>query len=130
MSEKTQIVIKIDPHGTVHALHYDNFDLGFLGPKKIERASEILFDEPDQTFYVQLPGFDTVELFAPAVAFGSYNEARKFEVYLLENAAFNSIAVEQTPKFEHFADVARRRWDGLDQDKRLFVYYGGPVVSY
>ncbi len=77
-----EIVVTIRPTGVVTALHFDEFDLGFLGDKKIGRASSIKFDESDQSFYILVTG----ETNPPEVArgFGGYDIARNFEVEWLQ----------------------------------------------
>lgn len=119
MSKTQDIVIRIDAVGTVHGLHYDNFDLGFLGPKQIERASEILFDDDSQTFYVLLPGF-TVPTGHSLRGFPKYDMARSFEVFLLENAAYNRVTIEDEASFWKFANNCRHRWDY--SQRGLFVW--------
>lgn len=77
-----EIVVNISPTGLVSGLHFDEFDLGFLGDKKIGRASSINFDESDQSFYVLITG----ETNPPEVArgFSGYDIARNFEVEWLQ----------------------------------------------
>jgi hypothetical protein len=77
-----KIVVSFTPHGTAHGLHHDEFDLGFLGPKTLSRASSIEFDETSQTFYV-LPSGKTTPL-PYATGFVRYGDARKFEVAWLQ----------------------------------------------
>lgn len=110
---KTDIVIRIDAHGTVHGLHHDNFDLGFLGPKKIERASEIMFNEASQTFYIELPNICSLDVLK---GFLKYDHARAFEVYLLENAAFNNVIVADNCSFHAFVRDYRFRWNNGERD--------------
>lgn len=82
MNEEKEIVININSSGAVSALHMDHFDLGFLGNKRIGRASTIEFDEQDQSFFVLVAG----ESAAPPEVrhFSGYDVARKFEVEWLQ----------------------------------------------
>lgn len=115
MSEKKRI-IRVDANGTVRALHYDDMDLGFLGPKQIGRASEILFDEPAQSFYVELPqltgGIQQPKFLS---GFRGYDEARRFEVFLLETCAKNHINPAYESPFYRLAHEVRTRFDNGDE---------------
>ena len=85
------MVISFDEDGGVNAMHRDQFDLGFLGPQKIERASEIKFNETTQLWdiYLPIPVHDQFRwVTSPAAqGFTSYNVARAAEVAWLERAA-------------------------------------------
>jgi hypothetical protein len=79
----SDIVISIAANGKVEGMHRDEFSVGFLGRQKIERASEIKFDDDAQSWTVWYP----VEGDTPAWAtdpslsgFDSYSGARSFEV--------------------------------------------------
>lgn len=76
------IVIDIKEDGVVEGLHFDEFDLKFLGRKKVRRASEIFHDEATDRWDVLLPG--QIVPYPGARGFGSYNEARDFEVVWLQ----------------------------------------------
>lgn len=74
-------VISFNPDGTVVAMHNDKFPLSFLGNQKIERASDIRWDETTQSWgiWYSLDG----EFHAPTPAnegFATYESARAFEV--------------------------------------------------
>ncbi len=82
-----EIVINIAPGGVVSGMHRDELNLAFLGKQKIERASDIRFDDDHQHWRIHLAdGHDPItkqQTFwrCPAVGgFPSYNEARDFEV--------------------------------------------------
>lgn len=77
-----EIVVTFKPSGVVTALHMDEFDLGFLGDKKIGRASTIEFDESRQSFFVLIDGEST----PPEISryFKGYDIARGFEVEWLQ----------------------------------------------
>lgn len=78
-----ELVIDILKNGKVEALHMDEFDLGFLGDKKISRASEIKFNSETQRWDIILP--DRVVPESPDVTgFSAYDEARLFEVLWLQ----------------------------------------------
>lgn len=85
-----QLVVDFLPTGEVNSMHVDTFDLGFLGNKSVQRATEIKFDEDTQLWGLylplegQLPG-DT-QAFYPVVeaqGFPTYEVAREAEVLWL-----------------------------------------------
>lgn len=77
-------VIDVTPDGLVQSLHNDSFNLGFLGDQKIERASDIRFDEATQTWGIWLKeGDGFIEPGAYLSGFDSYDYARRFEVLYL-----------------------------------------------
>lgn len=82
-SQGKQMVFDFSGSGTVEGLHFDSFDLGFLGDKTISRASEIIFNEDDQNWNILLPGKQLPECSA-VEGFDTYDEARKFEVAWLQ----------------------------------------------
>lgn len=112
-------VFTIQPDGTASGLHYDEFDLGFLGKKEIGRASEILFDEDKQTFYVELPQLQC--RFAPVYrdprrpwfleGFPGYDQARKFEVMILETCAWSMVEPAYAADFYALGTMVRRCFD-------------------
>lgn len=90
------MVVTFEPTGAVHAMHRDQFGLGFLGKQQIERASEILFNEGTQKWAVHLPirlHGEIIKWHAvpEAEGFDGYNEARGFEVQWLERCALAGI---------------------------------------
>lgn len=139
MSEKKRI-IRVDANGTVRALHYDDMDLGFLGPKQIGRASEILFNHDEQAFHVELPQLDYRRQYRgpdgmnfPAIerrslqpkflsGFRGYDEARRFEVFLLETCAKNHINPAYEGAFYRLANEIRTRFDNGDEG--VFAWNG------
>lgn len=91
------LVIEVGTTGVVRALHSDKFDLGFLGPKSIERQTEIRFNEDVQKWdihYLITGGYgDTVN--APSLNnFEGYEEARKFEVLWVNACRLHQITPE------------------------------------
>ena len=100
--EGKSLVIDISPCGVAQALHMDFFNLGFLGKAKVERASEIHFDEGTQLWDIILPGH-TLPLCYAVVGFEGYDKARGFEVIWLQNCrrlqinpySFDSIEVAE-----------------------------------
>lgn len=83
-------VIDISATGRVEAMHNDSFDLGFLGPQSISRASDIRFDESSQKWGIWI--VDNGEYLAPSDAlkgFRSYESARQFEVSILNVLRLN-----------------------------------------
>ena len=77
-----EMVFSFNPNGCVIGLHFDEFDLGFLGNKEVYRASEIFFNENTQSWSVKLPQQD--KPFEVCTDFDSYDEARNFEVLWLQ----------------------------------------------
>jgi len=108
--KQKEIVVSFEPTGHVHGLHHDSFDLGFLGNKKIARASTIEFDEEQQSFYVLVDGEDS----PPAVAtgFSGYDVARDFEVRWLQECMLarvhphstKGLELAKNTRSEHFSD--------------------------
>ncbi len=76
----TDMVFSINRFGATEGLHFDQFDLGFLGDKRVHRASEIIFNEQEQHWEVWLPLAPTPS----AIGFQGYDEAREFEVLWLQ----------------------------------------------
>lgn len=81
----TELVIDFSAEGTAQAMHMDGFDLGFLGAKSIQRATEIKFNERTQLWGLYLP--DVANATNPVWArmpygqgFPSYEVARQYEV--------------------------------------------------
>jgi hypothetical protein len=94
-----EIVIDIAPNGRVHGMHRDVFDLSFLGPQRISRASDIQFDFSKQEWRIWLPagneiGFTRAE---SVPGFPTYCGARDFEVLWLNEclkAGFTPLSAE------------------------------------
>ena len=83
MAKPEEIVIDINPVGKTEAMHFDDFDLEFLGAKHISRASEIFHNEGTQKWDIILPG--TIAPVCEAVqGFKGYDVARNFEVSWLQ----------------------------------------------
>ena len=78
-----EIVIDMKADGKVEGMHFDEFDLGFLGNKHVSRASEIFYNEETQMWDIILPGHDHA-MGASAAGFSGYDVARKFEVLWLQ----------------------------------------------
>lgn len=85
------IVIDILNTGVVESLHFDKFDLGFLGRKEIRRASEILWDEDRQEWYLKLPGQEVETLSDLQRGFASYEVARDVEVDWLQECRMKAV---------------------------------------
>lgn len=78
----TAKVFTVGNDGALQGLHFDDFDLGRFGPKKVERASEIFFNSDTQFWDILLPSQDTPHPYA--TSFASYDRARRFEVEWLQ----------------------------------------------
>jgi hypothetical protein len=79
-----EMIMNVGPQGQVTGLHFDEFPLGFLGPMEIGRASEILWDETDQSWFVTIPGQSIADVSDAASGFTTYKAARQFEVEWLQ----------------------------------------------
>lgn len=91
MSTQTPMVIDFAPSGAVEAMHRENvLGLGFLGPQRIIRATDIRFDTESQTWGIwpRKPGSESEEFLPPpcqaAAGFFSYETAREVEIRWLE----------------------------------------------
>ncbi len=86
-----ELVVDFLATGEAHAMHVDSFDLGFLGNKNVQRATEIKFSESTQDWGLYLPvhaqNQESVEpTYRPVPAaqgFPSYEVARDAEVLWL-----------------------------------------------
>lgn len=95
-------VVSIGPSGAVRSMHNDKFSLGFLGKQSIDRASDICWDEEEQNWGIWFNVGGTYE--APSIeysGFGSYEEARDFEVKVMNQC----IQLEMPPTDPHV-----KRW--------------------
>ncbi len=93
MSNNHELAIAFSPDGTVEAMHMDGFDLGFLGDKRITRATEIKFNEKDQSWGLHLP-VDEMPCWVPVLmgqGFATYERARQFEVHWLNVCRIKAI---------------------------------------
>ena len=92
-----ELVIEIGCTGKVQALHSDKFDLGFLGPKSIERQTEIRFNDELQKWDIHylIPGGYGDAVNVPAMNnFEGYEDAREFEVRWVNACRLHSIPPE------------------------------------
>lgn len=76
---KKELVIDLKADGTAQAMHMDSFDLGFLGDKQVNRASDILWDEEAQGWGIVVAG-NHLPVSEAVCGFTGYEEAREFEV--------------------------------------------------
>lgn len=79
MSKPKVIVIDLSPEGAASGMHFDGFPLGFLGKMQVARASEIVFNEHNQQWDIDLYGANESERFT-IEGFPGYDLAREFEV--------------------------------------------------
>lgn len=103
------MIITFTPNGEAQAMHRDELDLGFLGPREIERASEIKFNAATQRWEIQLPvkedlldlggvvegvvtGYVCQSDFAKG--FHTYDGARKIEVQWLDACRLEGVEPE------------------------------------
>lgn len=73
-------IIDFAADGTVRSLHQDSFNLGFLGDQKIERATDIVFNESTQKWNIRVLGPGRNWSSSWLSEFDGYDEARGFEV--------------------------------------------------
>lgn len=104
-----ELVIDFSAAGEVKAMHMDGFDLGFLGQKHVERATEIKFDEASQTWELFVPGgLDGLWLIVEnGRGFSGYETARNFEVAWLNVCRHKGI--EPTEPWAEWALQAMRK---------------------
>jgi hypothetical protein len=84
-------VIDFFPTGEVEAMHNDKFDLSFLGPQRIYRATEIKFNEGTQKWAIcepmtTLDDWGAFAAYPGADGFATYEGARMVEVEWLNEA--------------------------------------------
>lgn len=82
MSKPKEIVLDFDSNGQAQGMHFDQFDLGFLGDKHVTRASEIVYNDTTQLWDVVLPNQGIAH--TPLQGFSGYDVARAFEVQWLQ----------------------------------------------
>lgn len=79
MSKPDKMVFDVAPDGETVGMHFDCFPLKFLGDMTVKRASEILFDEVRQDWYIEVYGYaDDCKMHING--FTGYDIAREFEV--------------------------------------------------
>jgi hypothetical protein len=107
------LVITFDPSGQVESLHIDQFDLGFLGKKSIQRATDIVYDEAKETWGIYL--LDDEGHRKPPVhgssGFATYETARKVEVGWLNLCRLNDI--DPVSDYGHVLLNQARKYVGL-----------------
>jgi len=81
---KKEKVIVIKPNGEVVTIYSDAFPLKNLGKSKIQRASNVLFDEEVQKWYIEIQG-NKLEKF-----FDSRNDCIEYEVQYLNDILMNN----------------------------------------
>lgn len=97
-----ELIIDITEKGQVQSLHMDEFDLGFLGDKKITRASNIVFNELTQMWNIILPKDES-----PSVSFFEcYEEAREFEIKWLQRCRKHGVSPYSLEGQELVRDIA------------------------
>jgi hypothetical protein len=83
-----EIVIDVTDQG-VESMHFDRFNLGFLGKMHISRASEIFFNEDSQEWDIRLPR--QIIPYPCAMGFKNYEDARDFEIEWLQMCRKHSV---------------------------------------
>ncbi len=89
-----ELVIEIGCTGVTEALHTDNFDLGFLGDKKVRRQTDILFNESTQKWNIRYLGEDIDVSNSYLSGFDTYDSARAFEVTWVNDCRLTGVAPE------------------------------------
>ena len=82
-----EMVISVGADGSVSGMHFDAFNLAFLGERDVRRASELKFNEATQLWDIHLVSPHTGCVFAAiegAKGFSSYEECREIEVRWLQ----------------------------------------------
>lgn len=102
-----ELVLDIGNDGSAQAMHFDEFDLGFLGKKKISRASEIMHNEETDLWDIYLPEKNMPECIW-VMGFDGYDEARKFEVSWLQECRKAGVSPD-SPNGRHIAKIVRKR---------------------
>lgn len=91
------IVIDFSPEGGAQGMHFDAFDLGFLGKKKVTRATEIQHNETTQLWDIILPqntmpcSTEPFPCCTEVTGFTGYDVARRFEVEWIQAARMASV---------------------------------------
>jgi hypothetical protein len=112
-----EIVFSIDETGVVEGLHRDEFPLDFLGRQKIERASDIRFNEATQLWDIWIPITKGMDLCLDAAAgFKRYDEARDFEVRWLNACR----AANVDPVLEEAEEICKRLRAWITEQLTLF----------
>jgi len=103
-------VINIGPTGHTHALYKEGMDLTCLGPMKVHRASDLVFDEEHQCWNVVPIDTRGVRHFNYVALsnFPSYEAARKFEVRWLNACLLHSMDPYSQEGLRRFAQEQRR----------------------
>lgn len=102
-------VISIGVDGRVRSMHNDKFNLGVLGPQRIERASDIRFNEDTQQWDIWFVIDGEYEPPAPPYrGFSGYDEARKFEV-LVMNECLKTGLPPDDPAVDAWAELQRAK---------------------
>lgn len=91
---KQTMVISITTTGRVGSMHFDNFNLAFLGDREIKRASDIVFSQQAGTWDIYMDdGTGAFTVTSPQVSgFKDYEEARRFEVKWLNECRLREVA--------------------------------------
>lgn len=77
-----EIVIDCKANGTVESMHFDEFDLKFLGRKSVKRASEIMHNPETDLWDIEIPESGVHP--QSSRGFTGYDIARRFEVEWLQ----------------------------------------------
>jgi hypothetical protein len=89
------VILDFTPDGRAQALHRDDFDLGFLGLKKVERATDIRFNEKTQLWDICLPdGQGGFEAIPDSMGLPSYETARNVEVDWLDGCRLKNYGLQ------------------------------------
>jgi len=105
MSNIPYMAIDFSNTGTVEAMNRSEFSLDFLGKQKIERATDIRFEEDKQNWvlYIRTPANEYCRV--PGCAFSSYDIARHFEIFWLESCRISSTDPYSEAGFAEFLSI-------------------------
>lgn len=86
-----ELVVTIEESGRAHGLETPDFNLAVLGPKSVKRATSIEFEEATQKWDVIVCGHENDGHPIVSMGFGTYEEARQFEVDWLQRCALGRV---------------------------------------
>lgn len=124
-----EMVISVGADGSVSGMHFDAFNLAFLGERDVRRASELIFNEETQLWDIHLvanvqslDGSRRTSVTEPPIpqaqGFASYEECRDIEVRWLQACTLTGVAptsyrgvgILEWAKNDHALTVSELSW--------------------